>query len=341
MGHEQKLKFNALKYYKASILKELFFDGLLFLTVASLFFLITTLENYYLLAGSSILLGLLSIQVVLVFHDCMHESLTKNKMFNVTIARIIGTFYMCPFHFIKSSHMSHHRHASDHELDTEMLHLSEELAQKRTWGKLLNKIGQSIFAPILFAPILHLSHFLDWIKGEKKMHKDLMKNTVIDIALILIFWSILGLELVSKGILAKTLIFGVFIPFIIGLSLVYIAASPLHSMMYVGDTKNMNPVCKQILIRRTFDSKRGFFSIFLSNFNYHLEHHLYPNVNRWELKKLALALRPELINFAKDQQLPLMIHADFNSWYKTYLKHRTEVNSCTTVESWKKINRVF
>jgi fatty acid desaturase len=140
-------------------------------------------------------LSLLSVQLVLVFHDCMHQSLFAHRWVNTWVARAIGALAWAPFHVLKANHLQHHKRAGLVQGDTEVLHPSRESAQRRRFGRQLVKLAHTPLAPFLYAPLLQLSHIIDRVVvsahdvAERRKNLPLLVDSVVDVLCMIALWS--------------------------------------------------------------------------------------------------------------------------------------------------------
>ncbi len=66
-----------------------------------------------------------------------------------------------------------------------------------------------------------------------------------------------------------------------------------------------------------------------------------PGVSRWRLKDCARELRPQLIAYAKMNDLPLLIHGSYFSWYKTHFYRAELYNPCVNSAALFYENRAY
>lgn len=286
--------------------------------------------------------GLLTIQFVLLFHDCMHGSLFEKPELHAVFGRIIGTVFLCPYSFMRHSHLRHHVLAGVNEHDTEILHFTKEMAEKSFFASLMNAVSNSYLAPILHAPLLQLIHFVTLVKEgiAQRKNKKLLNDILIDIALIAVFLAAVIGTLIYFGCFFKVFILAYVVPYLIGLSLTYVATKPLHSLTMSGRIEGVNPQNRHFLVARTIDSNQWMRTVFF-NVNYHLEHHFYPQVSRWELGKLAREKRAELLARAEKAGLPVLIEKDYSTWFRRISKIDMRMNPVTSIETLLEFNPAF
>ena len=320
-----------------SVLREaLFVLAMLVAAMVSFSALIAT-KNPVLYTLLVVGLGLISIQFVLVFHDCMHGSLFKRSALHTVFGRLIGTLYACPYHFMRWSHIEHHTHAGASEKDTEILHFTQEQESQSTFARIINSIGSSPLSAIIFAPILQITHFINLIHSQKSKLK---KQIFVDVALIVCFQVVFITMLVRHGIFIKGYVFGYISPYLIGLSLTTLVTKPLHSFTIAGNAAAQNATNRQFFVARTIDSNALIRAVFF-NLNYHLEHHLHPKVSRWNLGTHARQIRMELTDKAARENLPLLIHQGYRDWYASRRAWKNRFNPVVDAATLMQYNRIL
>jgi fatty acid desaturase len=330
------------KRYRPRRRLEVFYDlGLLAAFVAGVLCVIAPRGLAFDLAGSGLLV-VVAIHAVLLFHDCMHQSAFANRRLETWIARAIGAFYGCPFHFLRDQHLRHHRHAGLVDDDPEALHLHEHDAAERPHGKLLMRIGRRWTGAFVYTWLLQFGEFTRWLLRQLRRVEDreLLRATAVDVACMLAVWVPLTTWLVAQGVYLRFLVFAFLVPAIAGLAIVYLVAKPLHTLMIPFRLRDASYAQRQFCVTRTFET-HPLFAALVCNLNYHLEHHLYPHVSRWDLPSLSRELRPVLVEYARQHQLPLAIHDGYADWLKRYSKVSATFNPISDWKQWTEFNRRF
>jgi len=293
------------------------------------------------LLGSA-LLTLVSVQAILLFHDCMHQAAFGRRGIDTWIARVIGGFYGVPFHFLRAEHLRHHRFAGLVDGDPEALHLREADAARRPNGLLLAKIADSHGDALLYTWLLQFGQFGRFLVRQVR-HRDqpkLLAQTLIDIACMIAVWAPLTYVLLDRGVYLRVIGFGFALPAIAGLALVYKVAKPLHTLMIPFPLAGLPYARRQFCVTRTFETSRVL-SLAVCHLSFHLEHHLYPHVSRWDLPRLSRELRPALAAYARDHGLPLAIHDGYLSWIREYGHVRSTHNEIADWDEWRARNDRF
>lgn len=319
------------KYAKNPLREWLFFFALIVIQVV-LNRAILISSSWPVILLSEFLLALLSIQLVLMFHDCMHSSLFKKEWQHILIGRLIGGWYLAPYHFLRYSHLKHHRHAGISLDDTEILHFTKRESEKIFHARFLSVISLLPFESILFAPILQSIHMINLFRA--KWLTKLNKQIALDFLVMGAFWGPYLFFLHTHQLVFKGTILVFLIPFLVGLSLTYLATKPLHSMVYNSpyEDQTIPEEHRHFYVARTIDSNPLIRKIFF-NLNFHLEHHLYPNVSRWDLGKLAFRTRKDLYRRSVMEGFPLLINRSYFLWFWEYRKLNVRYNPVVSRQS--------
>jgi omega-6 fatty acid desaturase (delta-12 desaturase) len=323
-------------------LRELLFSSLVLLALAAGVQCAVRVQSIPAAMMLSTALGLLSVQMVLILHDCMHASLFHQNAAHVWLGRIIGAYFFSPYSFLRMSHLEHHRAAGLVDGDPEVLDFTEAHAMRSPARSKLVSIARSPFAALLFAPGVQAVHFFEWLAAERQgeSRTGLLRATALDLLCMAALWIPICLWAQAHGALLRVLLIALLAPFLIGLTLTTLATLPLHTLTagYRLDALPMRD--RSFFVARTIDSNpivRGLFF----NLSYHLEHHLYPSVSRWALGPLARQLRPTLLAESEAARLPLLIHPGYLRWYAEHMSRRERFNPALDRESFNQANRRF
>src|SRR5262249_36729760 len=179
---------------------------------------IAAAESLAACVGWSAVMTVVTIHAILLFHDCMHQSAFGRRRLEGWIARAIGAYYGCPFHFLRAEHLRHHRRAGLVEDDPEALHLHAADAARRPHGPLLARIANSAWDALVYTWLLQLGQFARWIRGRAgRRDRELVRRTAVDVACILALWVPLTAFLVSRGAYARVLVWAFAVPAVVGL----------------------------------------------------------------------------------------------------------------------------
>jgi fatty acid desaturase len=328
--------------YRQRLLVELGYDLLLLACFIAGFLLVLRADGLLgCLAGAAVM-TVVTIHAVLLFHDCMHQSAYGHRRVEAWVGRAIGAFYGCPFHFLRDEHLRHHRHAGLVDDDPEALHLHEGDAAARPDGPLLARLAASRADALTYTWVLQLGQFARWIRRQlaRVENPALVRATALDVAAMLALWIPLTAFLVSRGAYGRVLCWAFIVPAVVGLAIVYKAAKPLHTLMVPFRLPELPYARRQFCVTRSFET-HPLVGLLLCNLNHHLEHHLYPQVSRWDLPRVARALRPELEAYARRHELPLAIHSGYAGWARRYADVAATYNPVDSWGRWSTLNRGF
>lgn len=266
-------------------------------------------------------LGLLAIQAILMMHDCMHGSLFARPWLHRWVGRAIGAYYLGPYHFIRHGHLRHHRRAGLVDDDPEVLHFTEEHARRRPGAKLLSFVAITPVAPLVFAPLLQAILLVEWLRDDRAGLRDVLG----DLAASALIWTPIALWLHAHGRLLAGFLLGFAVPYLIGMSIVYLASFPLHTLMAGDKLDDVPATARHFFVTRSFSTGRALGAI-LCNLNLHLEHHLRPEISRFDLPRFAVEARPMLEKFARLHDLPLALHPTYRGWHRRWWALRPRYN---------------
>ena len=204
---------------------------------------------------------------VLLMHDGMHDTLLRNHRWNRVVSVLIGSTFLMSFSAYRVLHTRHHkflgdpRDPDDYKNYTRHRHL--------VWVLHFLRLSVGSLLYLLLIPILALEHGT----GEER------RRVLAEYAFLAAVYSVL-LRYVPLSLLA----FAWFIPLLIVGTLTAIRGFTQHGITDASDpyiasrTILPNPVV-------------GFF---LLHENYHLEHHLFPEVPSYHLPRLHRLVWPKL-----------------------------------------------
>lgn len=273
--------------------------------------------------GAAFLLEVLvSMAAVMLFHDCLHGSAYRSSRANRIIGRLVGAAYFWPYAFLRWSHLQHHRNVGLVDGDTELLHPMADDAVRRPFGASLARLGRSPLGPLLYAPLMQAIEFCHWIAGgSRTQRRQRLRELGVDVGMMVVVWVPLDAWLFSRHALVSGFLLGVFAPSLVALLIVHTAMWPLHYGMASGRLVDTSRVARIFMTARTFDPgplARWAFA----NQTLHVEHHLWPNVSRWDLQQVSRERAPEVDALARQYGLPVMRHrsyGDFYGWAKAKL----------------------
>jgi omega-6 fatty acid desaturase (delta-12 desaturase) len=208
-----------------------------------------------------------------LMHDAVHGAVSRTKWLNDFAGFMGGAFCMLPFENWKRSHLKHHQWSGNVEKDPVMAVI---IAYPK-FSKMTQKLMSSLW--MLWFPILGVfQHFVFWNLSIKLMLKEpksfkMLTSVLAPIAA----WGFL-FSAVPAIVLAPTL----FLYFLA----VEVVNFPHHLQLpqHRGETKF--PVWQQYQTARSCVYPKWFAKFVVLNFNFHIEHHMFPDVPWYHLDKL-------------------------------------------------------
>lgn len=219
-----------------------------------------------------------------LMHDAVHLAVSNNRRLNNFVGEISGCFCFLPFENWKRSHLEHHQWSGNIEKDPVMaLRITLPKASKTTQAILT--LGWRYWIPALAS----LQYLLFW---KLSLERSLREKSILGFlrfSLPVIFWSTVfslsSVNMIWMGLLPAFLLYFVAVE-------VVNFPHHLHLPMTYGETRH--PVWEQYKSSRTCLYPRWFARLFVLNFNYHTEHHMFPDVPWHMLEEVHRLVRAEL-----------------------------------------------
>ncbi len=247
-------------------------QDLILFGVAGYLVWIDTFASYL---AASVMIACVCFRAFSAMHEAVHNLLHPDRLFNDGFGLWWGTLCFLPYLQWKRGHLQHHYWAGNIEKDPVMklpLYI-------KNGGKLgfMVEIAWKIWFPILAI----MQQCVFWLNCVLLLRK--ARPSVLE------FFSVVLPPVVWSGVallLGPKIFLGVILPAILlYLVLVEVVNFPHHLELpqYDGDVKLS--VLDQHLISRSCTYFGWMERIVLLNFNYHVEHHLFPTLPFGELKK--------------------------------------------------------
>lgn len=223
-------------------------------------------------------LGVLAYKLTIVMHDCAHNTLFASKFLNQKVGKICGYILMSDFQTFRYMHWQHHmKYGADEDPQGEdYLHLTNASKAGLIWH---------IFKPLLGANVYKLLAFSKSNVANKKKKEPFVKLLKSKSHFFLMQLAIV--VLITQG--GRCFWLFAFLP-----------SAALTVGLFCSQTRGFaehiaNPGGHSEAFVRThlpnwFD-KAIFYTL---NFNYHVEHHLYPSVANHHLPALHKLLKEEV-----------------------------------------------
>lgn len=250
---------------------------------------------------------LLTIQGVMLFHDCLHASAFAERRFNLWVGRLVGALFFWPFTFLRDCHLQHHKNVGLVDGDPELLHATREDAARRPLGRFMAHLARSPLS-LLYAPIMQAIELRAWLRKNPR------RSLVVEGALAVVVWTVFDVWLAQWGPVWRGFVFGVFGPSVAALLLVHYALLPMHYGMLSRRIATASYARRVLLTSRSFDP--GWLAAWLvGNQTFHIEHHLYPRMSRFDLARFARGERRTIDAIAHGEGLVPMRHRSYFDFY--------------------------
>jgi fatty acid desaturase len=220
-----------------------------------------------------------------LMHEAVHRSLSPYRWINVTVGILCGALCMLPFAQWRELHLTHHLWSGNLDQDPTMKLVKNYEKIPRTLRVVIEYCWK------FWLPLLALmQHLLFWTESIVTTFKNprSIQMWISNIAFFG-FWLMI-IHYGPKGFLFHSLLPGIFIYFL----LVEIVNLPHHLALEhkLGDERY--PLWDQHRTARSCTYPRILSHWVFLNFNFHTEHHLYPDLPWFELEALSHQLSEHL-----------------------------------------------
>ncbi|AXQ99549.1 fatty acid desaturase family protein [Pseudoalteromonas piscicida] len=242
--------------------------------------------NAITLTMASIVLGGVWTGFLAPFHECIHKTAFKSKSLNNYASWISGVLFGMSPSIYKFLHFQHHRYTHvvdrDPEIWGEGLVEEKGVAKVKLWLKLL--AGKSLFYSRFKQ--LFVFAFKSYESRKKSMRWIIESNDRDYVRESRIIFSIWILFFISSAVFFEQMFF-----IILSLLFSYVFCSLWLATEHFG-LPNEGTVIEKT--RTIYTNK--IVSFFLWNMNYHVEHHLYPDIPWYKLKEINNEIKPYIKN---------------------------------------------
>lgn len=241
------------------------------------------------------LLSILMFRSFSLMHDGTHNALSINSKVNTLVGIITGTFCFLPFSQWKEIHQQHHFWSGNIDHDPSMSLIKVLPRLKPQTIRWLDWCWQH-WIPIMAL----LQHVVFWSHSLKILvtHKNKFES-YLSILFPILFW-IPIINLASENYLLFCFLPATMI-YLIGVEIINF---PHHLQKIHLKNKDRLKVWEQHLGSRSCIYPRWISQYIVLNFNYHIEHHLYPEAPWYCLDQIHLAIIKDLHQgYEKDENL--------------------------------------
>jgi acyl-lipid omega-6 desaturase (Delta-12 desaturase) len=249
----------------------------------------------YYLFQSSTFVGFALSQVLLcafyfrsfaLMHDASHGSISSLRFLNHAVGIVAGAFCLLPYYPWKNLHIDHHQWAGNIEKDPVMKIVKEFPQYSRSKKMFFNFFWRTWIPFPAFA-----QNILFWTESIKRIFKtQSFKAHLLNGLSILIPTILYSLFFMQMG---WSLFLFCAPSFVIYLSLVEIVNFPHHLQVTQISNDSKLPFKEQYKIARSCHYPKILSHFVFNNFNYHIEHHMFPHMPWYSLK----AVRDQVKNY--------------------------------------------
>lgn len=222
-----------------------------------------------------------------LLHECGHGSAARSPLLNALIGHYASTFCVIPYYPWKYIHQKHHVWTGNMERDPVL----KSLRSFRDRGvPPLVRVAWWSWVPLsaLLQHVVYLGYpYVMWRSGEMTRAK--LVRTLVSVLWVPLSWA--GLWLLAPDLVRPSNVLPAFGIFLFAEELVNL---PHHVDMPTFDRKL--PLWEQYRATRSCYYPYGVSELFVLNFNFHVEHHLFPSLPWYRLRRARALTRAALAN---------------------------------------------
>jgi fatty acid desaturase len=231
------------------------------------------------------LISILMFRSFSFMHDAVHGAVTKNRRVDDLLGIVSGALCLLSYDSWKQAHMEHHRWSGNLDKDPVMAMIKTFPKFPRPLRALLS-FGWKCWLPALS----FLQHTVFWsITVQHVLRKPQTAFQWLSAVLPVAFWATL-LWVVPVHATVSILLPAVAL-YLLGTELIN---APHHLGLPYNRGETRLPPWEQHSTARSCAYPRWISKWIVLNFNYHIEHHMYPNAPWYHLDKLHEAVKAEL-----------------------------------------------
>jgi acyl-lipid omega-6 desaturase (Delta-12 desaturase) len=220
-----------------------------------------------------------------LMHEAVHGILLQNRFFNDILGTVSGFFCLLPYETWKRSHLQHHRWSGNIEKDPVMAFLIV-FPKMSTWLQKTLSYSWRLWLPILAV----VQNIVFWSLGVAQLRREPRSFTLLFSLLFpLVSWgftlALLPHELIFYALLPGTCFY---------LVAVEVVNLPHHLQLPYLKSENHYPAWEQNKTARSCLYPRWLARFVVLNFNYHVEHHMFPDAPWYYLENIHQGIRNEL-----------------------------------------------
>ncbi len=226
-----------------------------------------------------------------LLHEAGHGNVHQKRWVNSVIGHYASIFCFMPYFPWKLIHQEHHVWSGNIDKDPTMANLKKMREKKQvSW---IVRFAWRSWVPLAGL----LQHFVFWLypltmfKNGKLNKKNFMQSSFSIVWLAVIYYGLFH-------IFPDTINFSnLWLSFLFYLIMTELVNLPHHVMLPTFNTtekRNKLHPWEQHVTTRSCHYPLGLAQVLTLNFNYHIEHHFFPNLPWYRLKKLRSIIKPML-----------------------------------------------
>lgn len=219
-----------------------------------------------------------------LMHDAVHKAVSSHRGLNDGVGELAGCLCFLPFETWKRSHLEHHLWSGNIEKDPVMA-LRVNLPKASHFLQDLLTVCWRLWVPTLAV----LQYVLFWVLSFRKTIQDKSIISILRLIGPILFWTAV-FALSSSKMIYLGLVPGMLLYFIA----VEVVNFPHHLQLPMTEGEMRYPIWQQYKSSRTCIYPRWFARFFVLNFNYHVEHHMFPDIPWHMLDQIHDLVRAEL-----------------------------------------------
>jgi fatty acid desaturase len=261
-------------------------------------------------------LAVVATQLTFVGHDAGHRQIFRSRRANDLVGLFHGNLLVgISFGWWVPKHNAHHSNPNDEELDPDigiavLAFTAAQARGKRGLARVISRSQAFLFFPLLLLEAAHLH-----VASVKAIVKGRGRANVVEALLLLVHLAVYVTVLLLVLTPVQALAFAIVQQGLFGLYLGCSFAPNHKGMPTLTEADQLDFLRRQVLTSRNVRGSR-FVDFLLGGLNYQIEHHLFPNMPRPNLRRA----QPLVREFCRQHDLPYT-EASLVGSYSEALRH--------------------
>jgi fatty acid desaturase len=279
-----------------------------FITMATIGYLLVTTTSSILFSGLAMLLAICLSQVGGYMHDAAHMMVLKSRVMNDVVGTFCASLIFMNYNAWKLKHNAHHSHPNqegrDPDIDIPIVSFSRTRYLSKTGvARLLRRYQAYLYFPLtsLLAYSFQFKNSVEYF--IRVIRKNGLRTSLVGEILLhatgFSLWYVLPFLVFG---LSKALLFIIIVPVTAGFYIASVFAPNHKGMPVLGQTTRLSFLEHQIITSRNIADNWFTDFVYLS-LNYQIEHHLFPDCARNKLKLVT----PYIKELCRKHDLPFTV----------------------------------